>query len=377
MMQLKARRYTMLSRIWKSIVARAVIGSLILLTETDLPVKAAGKDSVTVSIVLALAAGEWSTEILAGANAAAKDLNGKVKIRVTGPTTFDPQRQAQMFLAELETNPDILIVVNVAPPLFTQPASEAQSRGAHVVWISVPPMPEVKDPLFVGSDAFGMGQTAGAIVASALEKSLNRPAAEITGDVVTGICVPGLAVLENRLAGEVTYLKKTMPKINVLPSFNSTSDRERSYALWDQAIRKTPKALTYLDPCEEGEENLPKILENDKINAPVTSYESPEEVRDDLAQGTITAIVSGNFFSQAYLAVYVSAQSLLQGNPLPKGWVKVPHVIIDKDNISAYQKAWETPETGLRTFFRAQVEATRDHLPSTLPSPDLFVHPAE
>jgi ribose transport system substrate-binding protein len=238
-------------------------------------------------------------------------------------------------------------------------------------------MPEVKDPLFVGSDAFGMGQTAGAIVASALEKSLNKPAAEITGDVVTGICVPGLVVLENRLAGEVAYLKKAMPKISVLPSFNSTSDRERSYALWDQAIRKTPKALTYVDPCEEGEENLPKILENDKIKAPLTSYESPEEVRDDLAQGTITAIVSGNFFSQAYLAVYISAHSLLQGNPLPQGWVKVPHVIIDKDNIAAYQRAWEKPETGLRAFFTAQVEATRDHLPSTLPSPDLFVHPAE
>ena len=64
---------------------------------------AAAKDSVTVSVVLALAAGEWSTEILAGANAAAKDLGGKVNVRVTGPTTFDPQRQAQMFLAELVT----------------------------------------------------------------------------------------------------------------------------------------------------------------------------------------------------------------------------------------------------------------------------------
>jgi ribose transport system substrate-binding protein len=367
----------MLTRMLKSIVTSTVLGGLILLPATEAPVKAASKDTVSVSIVLALAAGEWSAEILAGANAAAKDLNGKVKIRVTGPTTFDPQRQAQMFLAELETNPDILIVVNVAPPLFTEPALEAQSRGAHVVWISAPPMPEVKDPLFVGSDAFGMGQTAGAIVASALEKSLNKPAAEIGGDVVTGICVPGLAVLENRLAGETAYLKKAMPKINVAPAFNSTSDRGRSYALWDQAIRKTPKALTYLDPCEEGEENLPKILENDKIKAPLTSFEGPEEVRDDLAQGTITAIVSGNFFSQAYLAVYVSAQSLLQGNPLPQGWVKVPHVIIDKDNVAAYQKAWEKPETGLRTFFSAQLEATRDHLPSTLPSPDLFVHPAE
>src|ERR1700730_15536026 len=97
----------------------------------------AGKDSVTVSVVQALAAGEWNTEILAGANAAAKDLGGKVKVRVTGPTTVDPQRQGQMFLAELETKPDILVVVNVAPPLFTQPALEAQARGANIHWINL------------------------------------------------------------------------------------------------------------------------------------------------------------------------------------------------------------------------------------------------
>jgi ribose transport system substrate-binding protein len=370
----------MASKLWKGnarLLASMVLGSLASFAATDAPVKAAGKESVTVSIVLALAAGEWSTEILSGAHAAAKDLDGKVKVRVTGPTTFDPQRQAQMFLAELETKPDVLIVVNVAPPLFTQPALEAQSRGAHVVWISVPPMPDVTDPFFVGSDAFDMGRTAGTIIVSALEKSLNRPAAEITGDVVTGNCVPGLVVLENRLAGEIGYLKKKMPKINVLPSFSSTSDRERSYALWDQAIRKTPKALTYLDPCEEGEENIPKILESDKIKVPLTSYESPEEIRDDLGRGAITAIVSGNFFSQAYLAVYASARSLLQGKPLPRGWLKVPHVIIDSKNIASYQKAWEKPEIGLRAFFSSQVEATRDHVAPTLPSPDLFVHPAE
>ena len=163
-----------------------------------------------------------------------------------------------MFLAELETKPDVLVVVNVAPPLFTQPALEAQARGANIVWINVPPMPEIKNALFVASDAFGMGLTAGGIVTAALEKSQGKPAADISGDVVTAVCVPGLTVLENRLAGEVAYLKKKMPKINVLASFDSKPDRERNFALWDQAIRKTPKALTYIDPCEEGEENIPK-----------------------------------------------------------------------------------------------------------------------
>src|SRR6202011_661223 len=180
----------------------ALLGGLAIAAVAGSPAYA-GKDTVTVSVVQALAAGEWNTEILAGANAAAKDLGGKVKVRVTGPTTFDPQRQAQMFLAELETKPDVLVVVNVAPPLFTQPALEAQSRGANIVWINVPPMPEIKNALFVASDAFGMGQTGGEIVVAALEKSHGKPAADITGDVVTAVCVPGLTVLENRLAGEV------------------------------------------------------------------------------------------------------------------------------------------------------------------------------
>jgi len=209
----------------------ALLGGLATAALAGAPGIAAAKDSVTVSVVLALAAGEWSTEILAGANAAAKDLGGKVNVRVTGPTTFDPQRQAQMFLAELETKPDVLVVVNVAPPLFTQPALDAQARGANIVWINVPPMPEIKNALFVASDAYGMGLTGGEIVVAAQEKAHNKPAAEITGDVVTAVCVPGLTVLENRLAGEVAYLKKKMPKINVLASFDSKPDRERNFLL--------------------------------------------------------------------------------------------------------------------------------------------------
>src|ERR1700683_5052079 len=338
---------------------------------------AAPKDKVTVSVVLALAAGEWSTEIIAGANAAAKDLNGKVNIRVTGPTTFDPQRQAQMFLAELETQPDAIVVVNVAPPLFTQPALDAQARGAKIIWINVPPMPDVKNSLLVATDAFGMGQTGGAILISELEKSLGKPAADLTGDVVGAVEVPGLSVLENRMDGEVVYLKKRMPKINVLPEFDSKPDRERNFALWDQAIRKSPNALLYLDTGEEGEENIPKILETDKIKRPFVSYDTPEEVRDDIAQGLITAAVPANFFTQAYVAVYIAAQSLLEDKPLPVGWVRVPHVVINKTNIAANQKAWEKPEAGLRSFYSAQIEATRDHLPATLPDPDLYVHPKQ
>ena len=80
---------------------------------------------------------------------------------------------------------------------------------------------------------------------------------------------------------------------------------------------------------------------------------------------------------QAYLATYIAADAVLKGKPLPQGWVKVPHVVVDKTNIAAYQKAWEKPETGLRAFYNTQIEATRDHLPATLPDNDLYTHPPQ
>ena len=57
--------------------------------------------------------------------------------------------------------------------------------------------------------------------------------------------------------------------------------------------------------------------------------------------------------------------------------MKVPHVTVDKGNIAEYQKAWEKPETGLRRFYAAQIEATSDNVPATLPDPDLYTHPCE
>ena len=57
-------------------------------------------------------------------------------------------------------------------------ALDAQARGAKIVWINVPPMPDVKNSLFVATDAFGMGQTGGEILICRTGKELGKPAAE-------------------------------------------------------------------------------------------------------------------------------------------------------------------------------------------------------
>ncbi len=186
-------------------------------------------------------------------------------------------------------------------------------------------------------------------------------------------------VLVNRLAGEISYFKSMMPKINVLPSFNSLGSRAQLCLVGSSNTRAFEHHLHLSRPLwRRARRIFPRNFRNDKIQVPLTSYESPEEIRDDLARGAITAIVSGNFFSQAYLAVYTSAQSILEGKPLLQGWLKVPHVIIDKGKIAAYQKAWENlkpacvPSTVRWVQKRLAIICRRPCLAA-----DLFVHPVE
>jgi hypothetical protein len=90
----------------------------------------------------------------------------------------------------------------------------------------------------------------------------------------------------------------------------------------------------------------------------------------------ITAAVPANFFSQAYLAVYIAADALLEGQAVAVGWVKVPHVTVDKSNIAAYKRLGKSRRPGC-AFYKTQIEATRDNLPATLPDPDLYTHPQQ
>ena len=102
-----------------------------------------------------------------------------------------------------------------------------------------------------------------------------------------------------------------------------------------------------------GRRNIPKILENDKVKVPLVSYDSPEEVREDVAKGSITAVVPANFFSQSYLATYIAANALLQGKPLPHGWVKVPTVTVDKSNTRPIKRLGEARDRLARLLQRA------------------------
>lgn len=313
-------------------------------------------DEIRISFINALTAGEWNTEISSGAEAAIADLDFPVKLKVVGPSNFDPSRQATIFQQEAQTGVDAMIVTNVAPALFIEPGLQAEKSGIMVTWINSGPTAEFADDLFVAADPSEQGLASAKIVADALASKMGKSAADIEGEIVAGHCVPGLAVLENRILGFRAGMKTLMPNVTVLPSIETKTDREGSFVVWAQAIRKTPNALAYVDACEAGMQNIAKIIIDDKLSAVTVAMDSPEDVRLYVRDGQVPGIANSLFFTQAYVATYLTAMALHEGKPAPKGWVKLdPHPIL-QDEAGAFIEGWKNPVTGLRKFHDADIK---------------------
>jgi len=317
----------------------------------------AADDPIRISFIQALTAGEWNTEILAGAEAAVADLGFPVDLKVVGPTNFDPGQQAMMMMQETQTAPDALIVTNVAPALFTEPALQAEEAGVKVVWINAAPTEEFADSLFVSNDPAAQGAVSADSIAATLEKKLGKPRADIEGTVLVGLCVPGLSTLENRVTGFRAAMEKELPQVTVLPTIETKPDREGAFLAWSQAMQRTPDALAYVDACEPGIQANIKIIADDGLDAITVAMDSPEDVRLGVRDGSVTGIVNSSFFTQAYVATYLTAKSIHDGTPLPQGWLKIDPRLIAADDIDAYIDAWTDPETKLTVFHRPDIDA--------------------
>jgi ribose transport system substrate-binding protein len=308
------------------------------------------ENPVRISVVEPITTGEWADEIKAGAEAGATAAGFPVKVRVVGPSSFIPGEMIKMFQTEAQTAPDVIIVTNVVSQLMIEPGLEAESNGIKLAWINSAPTPDFANDLFVGADPRAMGRKVASVLAEALSKQQGVPAAEIQGKIVVGLCLPGLVLLEDRIAGTIAGVAELMPKVTFPPTLETKSSRDESYALWNEAIRKYPDALAYLDACEPGQVNITKLIHDDNLKATTVGYDGPEEIRQAVHNKIIPGAMTSNFFMQAYYSVLLSAQAVHDKKPTPAGWLTVPALFLDSSNIDAYIKAWAAPVTGLATF---------------------------
>jgi len=327
------------------------------------PTFAAAKKTVHISLVLPATGTQFGDRLRFGAEAAAATFGGAVKLNVTGPAQIDPSQEVQIFQNEVLSNPDAIIVGPIPASLFVEPAMLAEQQGVKVAWIVVPPTSEVKHGLFVGNNEYEMGKTVGNLIADGI---IAKNGANPSGTVVPGICIPGLTNLEDRLVGARESITKRLPSVKVGNEIDTGNERAQNYAAWDQGIQANPAGLAFYDACEPGMISLAKIKQDDNRKFTLVVWDTPDEVLDGIQQGVISAAVPPSHFTSGYMAVYLVAKALLDGKPVPEGWLRTPTHVVDAKTIDPFVKAESSPAAML-AFYKPDIDNLIANLPAQLP----------
>ena len=347
--------------------ATARRATLVLLTMgvlgTVSPVLAEAKKTVRISLVLPATGTQFGDRLRFGAEAAAATFGSAVQLKVTGPAQIDPSQEVSIFQNEVLSGPDAIIVGPIPASLFVEPALQAEDQGIKVAWVVVPPAGDIKDGLFVGNNEYEMGKTVGDLIADRVTSAKGRDA---TGTVVPGICIPGLTNLEDRLAGVKESLGVRLPGVKVANEVDTGNERGQNYAAWGQAIQADQQGLAFYDACEPGMINLTKIKEDDKLGFPLVVWDTPDEVLTGVKHGVVSDAVPPSHFISGYMAVYVVAKALLDGTPVPNGWLRTPTQVVDQGNIDAVMKA-ESSSAGMLSYFKPEIDKLVADMPAKLP----------
>jgi ribose transport system substrate-binding protein len=349
----------------RTLKVRTALAAVFALSATVAPAEA--KDRIRISLVLGATGLEFSGEQRAGAEAAVRDLmrsvpGSTVTLRVSGPAQINPGEEVRIFQSEAATLPDAIIVAPIPPSLFTEPAIQAQRQGIPLAFLMSPPSVGVQNALFVGQKEYEMGRRVANLIADrVVAKSGGRPANQITGMMVPGICVPGMENLEDRMLGVHHGLRERLPMVTVQANINTGNERGRAFATWQQAVQARPNALAFIGACETDFTNLSKIKEDDRRTFEMVVFDTPEAVRNSIKTGTIAAAVPPSHFTSFYMAVWTVGGALLRDQRVPTGFLETPITVIDARNIATFDGA-SLPPAELEAFYRRDIETlkTRD-----------------
>jgi ABC-type sugar transport system substrate-binding protein len=260
-----------------------------------------------------------------GATSAAQRA-GNVDFRVVGPPNTDGPAEVQLFQNLAVTNPDGIVLENLAPPLFTRPAAQAVDRGVPIVALDTAPTPGEKVDFYVGNDNYELG----AMLAAETVKKLG---ADAKGTVVVGVPNPGTPVLDSRAKGIKETLGRQAPGIRVLGPFQTYSDPAQNLGAWLAQVHAHPDALAFLGVGDADSYDLAKIKEREKGRYLTAAFDVDPKSLEAVKKGTNFVGIDPEHFLKGYLAAAVLVQTVKDGKKLPKGWFKTPGLVMNQGNI--------------------------------------------
>jgi ribose transport system substrate-binding protein len=307
--------------------------------------KKSAKD-VTLAMITATTTQNAFQEMAFGAKAAA-GAEG-IKLNSAAPNGINGPQEVQLFQAAMQTSKDGIATMTTTPDLFVRPFSQAVARGIPQVSVDTPPPPGSKVDTFVGNDNVQVGQ----VLANAI---LQRVPADAKGEIVLGNPIPGLPVLDQRVAGIKQVLQQKRPSIKLVGPLNTGPEPTQNFNAWTGIVKAHPNALAFLDPGDQAAVSLARIQQQTGKKLLVGGADVDPIALQAVKDGRVYALADPEHWLKGYIAIALLARRARDGTALPKGWWNPGASLVTSKNIDEILRRQQSNSTRA-AWYKATVD---------------------
>jgi len=338
-----------------------IVGSAVVSSQDDMMVDFDCSEFTGAAVVHFQ--GPYTQQLMDGASAAAAECGAD--IITGGPAAFDANATVSIFQDAVLSGADALVVVAFPSEFWIRPIDDAVQQGAVVSTY------DVESPASLMSVHTAPKQKdQGRAMAEVLSEAMGGEEAE--GQVIIGICLPGLELIEARIVGFQEKMAELSPDVELVGPLDVAFDQTENFARWQEVIATYPDADAYVGYCENDLPSLVRIKESDpEADYLIGSIGINPDGLQGIKDGVALVAIGQKPFMQGYVAMRAMLQSLAEGNPVPRGWIDVgPEVVTAEnvDDIIAREESLADGTDETRAFYAEEIDAIFDDLDGSVQS---------
>jgi ABC-type sugar transport system substrate-binding protein len=195
------------------------------------------------------------------------------------------------------------------------------------------------------------GVASGKILGKALLQLLGGSTA--SGTVLMGICVAGLPVMVNRLAG-VRDALAVDHKLHILPVFTTSGEPSQNAPVWRAEVAAHPNATALVGSCSTDTTSIGAVNAEHGDKYIAVGYDVTPETLAVVKNGSVKITVGQGSYLQGYWTVEATINSLRSGKPVPTGWINPGTELITKANVASHLSFTGSP-TAEHQYYSKQI----------------------
>jgi ribose transport system substrate-binding protein len=297
-----------------------------------------GSSNETYYMVTFLSGIEYWKGVLAGAQAAAKDLG--VKVVYTGAPQYDINQEVTTMQQVIAKKPAGILVTSINAQAMTPVINQAIAAGIPVISFDSD-APDSNRYAYLGTSNFEAGQKA----ADYLGKTLNGQ-----GQVAV-VSTPGELNLDQRTQGFESEMKAKYPNVKVVAVENGNSDQIKTAQVVSTLLQKYPNLSgIFATEADEGTGAATAVKEANKTSSiKIVSFDTDKATLDAIKSGQISATIAQGTWNMGFwglMDAFTVHHDLLHPvanwqtahvDPVPPS-VDTGVTVITSQNVNAYLK---------------------------------------